>query len=81
MSGRGRQQQQQQQQQQDHDLYSSAADSSAADTHRTMRSSLGQLIERSISAPPTADSYDESPSSSNAYSMMRGVSLLASSCL
>eukprot|EP00977_Amphora_coffeiformis_P001406 scaffold287_cov173-Amphora_coffeaeformis.AAC.20 len=62
MSGRGRAQQQDH-----HDLYSSAADSSATDSHRNMRSSLGQLIERSISAPPTSDSYDES--SSNEYSM------------
>ena len=53
-----------------HDLY---GDSAAGDPNRHMRSSLGQLIERSISAPPSSDSNDE-PSQS--YSM-RNVSLFS----
>ena len=60
MSGRGRQQ--------DHDLYGGAG-GAEADSHRQMRSSLGQLIERSISAPPASDSYEDS------YGM-RGVSFM-----
>ena len=60
-----------------HDLYGdSATAATTADPHRHMRSSLGQLIERSISAPPSSDSNDDP---SQAYSM-RNVSLERESC-
>ena len=64
MSGRGVRQD---------DLYGAADSSSVTatgDPHRHMRSSLGQLIERSISAPPSSDVHDDG---SNPYAM-RGVS-------
>lgn len=44
-------------QQKEHELYGTGG--SGTDS-RLMRSSLGQLIERSISAPPSSDSYDDS---------------------
>ena len=63
MNGRGAQQ--------DHDIYGNG-DASHSDPHRHMRSSLGQLIERSISAPPSSDTYE------NSYSMQQVGTLTAS---